>query len=88
MRYPNPEVFERVSLPQIAREIDRTPKQTLKLLAKTGYIGMHPRIGQVRTYDATCLNVLKALLTIPTRAIPSPEADWLTQWLDKGDQDV
>lgn len=63
-----------MSLAQIAREIDRTPKQTKKLLRKVRYIGL-----KGDRYDASALEVLKALLNIPHRHIGTD--DWLTNYL-------
>ena len=77
-----PEEHRRVSLPQIAREIDRTPKQTAKLLAKVGFVPFAPeREGRVTTYDAEALEVLKAMLDIPHRTA-GPD-DWLGDYLGK-----
>lgn len=83
-RYPHPSEFSRVSLGQIAGEIDRTPAQTMKLLHKMGFIGLKPRRGLAHrtiTYDARALETLKAMLGQPHRHISDKPDDWLTQWL-------
>ena len=86
-RYPNPNVFSWVSLDQIAKEIDRTPIQTIKLLTKSGFIGYKPKRGSntVIAYDARSLDVLKGMLNIPHRHVSDTNDDWLTTWLDKGE---
>lgn len=81
-RYRSPEEHRYVSLDQIAREINRTPKQTQKLLDKMGFIGLEPKEGlpgRKTSYDASALEVLKALLGLPHRHI-GPD-DWLSNYL-------
>ena len=81
-RYRPPEAHRWVSLNQIAKEINRTPKQTKKLLDKAGFIGLKPKQGlpgRTYSYDASALEVLKALLNLPHRHI-GPD-DWLSNYL-------
>ena len=84
MRYPSPEATRRLTLAQIAHEIDESVVHTRKLLAKTGFIGWKRR-GSKRaiTYDAAALDVLKAMLEQPHRVV-SDDADWLEKWINKG----
>lgn len=87
-RYPHPSELTRVSLGQIAGEINRTPGQTLKLLSKYGFIGLRPRRGLAHrtiTYDARAVETLKAMLGQPHRHISDKPDDWLTQWIDQGE---
>ena len=70
-----------MSLAQIAREIDRTPHQTHKLLLKLGFIGIKTRPGTgARTidYSASSLEVIKGVLAQPHRHISDKPDDWLT----------
>lgn len=80
----HPEVYRRVGLQEIAREIDRTPTQTRKLLDSLGYIGARPRIGRKPyeeiTYDASVIEVVKALVRVPHRQLPGT-VSWLDTWL-------
>ena len=83
--YRSTEQLRRVSLEQIAAEIDRTPAHTLKLLRKTGFLGLRSRLGQGgSTYDASSLEVLKSLLSIPHRVIGDPADDWLSKYVNTG----
>lgn len=73
-----------MTLNEIAAEIDRTPKQTKKLLDKAWFLGLRPlhpmgRRG-VKTYPASSVEVLKAMLEIPHRPIPEAESDWLSRY--------
>lgn len=78
-KYPTAESYRWLSVPQIAKEIDRSPAQTRKLLAKVSFLGLHPRrIGRVEKYPAGAVEVLKATLSIPHRRIPSKDGDWLS----------
>ena len=83
MKRRPPESFRRIGLAQIAREIDRTPAQTAKLLRKCGYVVDRRRIiGKPRseiTYDASAIEVVKAMLGIPHRPTPEPD-DWLSTY--------
>lgn len=80
-KYPSAESFRWLSLPQIAKEIDRTPAQTRKLLDKVSFIGLYPRrIGGVKKYPASAVEVLKAMLTIPHRPVPTKDGDWLSTY--------
>lgn len=65
---------------QIAAEIDRTPRETLKLLNKAGFLGLRGRIGRPTQYPASAVEVLKAMLDIPHRPVPSAEPDWLSRY--------
>ena len=77
-KYPTAESFRWLSVPQIAKEIDRTPKQTRKLLDKASFVGLHPRrIGGVLKYPASAVEVLKAMLSVPHRPVPTSDGDWL-----------
>ena len=77
-KYPTAESFRWLSVPQIAKEIDRTPAQTRKLLSKVSFVGLHPRrIGGVKKYPASAVEVLKAMLSLPHRRVPSNDGDWL-----------
>lgn len=92
-RYRGVETFRRVGLLQISREINRTPTQTRKLLAKVGFVGLKPRrrIGARidTTYDASALEVVKAMLSIPHRPIPDlPKTDWLATYEGAHDDDT
>jgi hypothetical protein len=83
-RYPGVDSHRRVTLQQIAGEIDRTPKQTAKLLDKTGFIGLKPRRGapgRSITYDARALEVLKGLLGLNHRHVSDKADDWLSNWI-------
>lgn len=75
-----------VTLDQIAAEIARTRTQTKKLIRRTNYLGFDTRKkGRTTLYSASTLEVLKAMLAVPHRPVPSPGGDWLTQWI--GDPD-
>lgn len=77
-KYPTAESYRWLSVPAIAKEIDRTPKQTQKLLDKFAYLGLRPRqVDGAKKYPAGTVEVLKGLLGMPHRRIPSPEGDWL-----------
>lgn len=82
-RYRSPGEHRWVSLDQIAKEIDRTPVQTEKLLNKLGFIGLRPKRGlpeRTKSYDASALEALKALTGIPHRHIGTD--DWLSNYLN------
>lgn len=80
-KYPTAESFRWLSVPQIAKEIDRTVPQTRKLLAKVSFLGLHPRtIRGVRKYPAGAVEVLKATLAIPHRPVPTERGDWLSTY--------
>lgn len=88
-RYPHPYEMSRVTLSQIAGEIDRSPILTLKLLAKAGFIGLKPdRTRRHVTYDAQALEVLKSMLDIPHRVISDDADDWLSRFADQGERNV
>lgn len=83
-KYPTAESFRWLSVPQIAKEIDRSPAQTRKLLTKVSYVGLRPRlIKGTRKYPASAVEVLKAMLTIPHRPVPTDKGDWLSTY-EKG----
>lgn len=79
-----PEDFERVGLSQFAREINRTPKQTLKLLRKLGFLHLERNIRTSKhaeiTYSTEALETVKEMLGIPSRQIPG-EGNWLNDYL-------
>ena len=81
----HPEDFERVGLSQFAREINRTPHQTKKLLRKLGFIGLQRNVRDSRraeiTYSTQALETVKEMLGIPSRAIPG-EGNWLDDYLE------
>ena len=71
-----------MSVPEIAAEIDRTPRQTAKLLKKHSYLVPRPtKRRQATVYPASSVEVLKAVLAIPHRPVPTSEGDWLTEWI-------
>lgn len=82
-RYPKPETFTRVSVEQLAREIDRSPRQTEKVIERAARLGLlHARItrpGTATTYDAIEVETIKALLGVPDRPAPQPQ-DWLSDY--------
>lgn len=83
-KYPTAESFRWLSVPQIAKEIDRTEAQTRKLIRKVDYLGLRPRrFGGTTKYPASAVEVLKATLSIPHRPVPTQQGDWLSTY-EKG----
>ena len=83
-RRSDPAAHRWVSLYQIAREIDRTPHQTHKLLLRLGFIGIKTRPGtdgRSIDYAASTLETVKGLLAQPHRHISDKPDDWLTLYL-------
>lgn len=78
--YPSSQSMRWMTLNQVAAEIDRTPRETSRLLKKVAYLGVRRRIGQPHRYPAAAVEVLKAMLDIPHRPIPSSEPDWLSRY--------
>jgi len=78
-RHATSDSYRRMSLAEIAREIDRTPWQTKKLLDSLLPYGIRPRIRSNRnlpiTWDAAAVDVVKALIGVPHRPVG-------TSWLD------
>lgn len=84
LKYPTAQSFRWLPVSQIAKEIDRTPHETQKLLDKAGFVGLRPRrIKGVRKYPASAVEVLKAMLSIPHRPVPTKDGDWLSKY-EKG----
>lgn len=84
-RYAGPAEHRWVTLPQMAREIDRTHAQTTHLLVKAqqlGYLRPRRRIGKHRVtlYPASHLEVLKAMVGVPHRPVPTQDGDWLSDY--------
>jgi len=81
-RYRPSTAFARMTLVEIAAEIDRTPAQTERLLRKVRYLGLAPRRGSgLTTYDSRAVEVLKGLLGIAHRHVDDPADDWLSRWI-------
>lgn len=70
----------RMTLKQIAAEIDRSPNETRKLLRKARFVGLWSQIGRTPTYHASAVEVLKAMVDVPHRPIPTGEPDWLSRY--------
>ncbi|HWO52049.1 MAG TPA: hypothetical protein VNN23_10665 [Ornithinibacter sp.] len=84
LTYPTAASFRWLTVSQIAKEIDRSEHQTRKLLNKVSFIGLHPRrFKGVRKYPASSVEVLKAMLSIPHRPVPTKDGDWLSTY-EKG----
>lgn len=83
-RYALPETFQRVCLSQIAREVDRTPRQTQKLLDSLAFAGVRTRIRSSKsaeiTYDASVIELVKGLINVPHRHVGSGPT-WLDDYL-------
>lgn len=81
-RHATSDAYRRVTVAEIAREIDRTPWQTKKLLDSLLPYGIRPRIRSNRnlpiTYDAKAIDVVKALISVPHRPVGS---SWLDAYL-------
>jgi hypothetical protein len=78
-----------ISLAQFARELGRTPHQTLKALNKAGYVGMKTKRGRyTRTvvYDASKVEVIKGLYNVPHRTVMDDVDDWLSRHVASGQQ--
>ena len=74
-----------LSLAQMAREVDRTPTQTVRLLNKWRFVGFKSRrINGVTSYDARSVEMVKAFLGQPHRVVQDHPDDWLEQYT-KGD---
>lgn len=76
-----------LTLTELAAEIGRSPGRTRKLLAKAGLlVGMlTKKKGNVTLYDASTVEVLKAVIGVPHRPVVPPGDDWLTQWIGEHD---
>ena len=76
-----------MTLAQLAREIDRSPAKTKRLVDRAVRLGLlRPRIrqkGAEHQYDVVAIEVLKAMIGVPHRPPPTRE-DWLTDYL-RGD---
>lgn len=73
---------------QICAEIDRTPVQAKKLLKSLGFLGIRTYIGpkaRYMLYDASSLEVIKALIEIPHRDVGGHTTDWLSQYISEGE---
>lgn len=85
-----PETFRLVSLAEIAREIDRSPKETRRLLHQLRGFGVFPRLrhkkqGRPVLYNARVIEQVKALVDVPHRHIGHGPG-WLDAYLgDKHD---
>lgn len=77
VRRPNAATFQRVTLEQVAKELDVSVHSARRLVRRYRWLGLDPFEGRVTTYDAAGLERLKALKNIPNRAGP----DWLTTYL-------
>lgn len=75
-----------VSRTEVARAIGKTPGQTQDLLQRTGLHRRyaHLKVGKPPQYDQRVIDVLHAVLEQPHRPLEGPEADWLSQWLQRG----
>jgi hypothetical protein len=81
-RHATSDQYRRVTVAEIAREINRTPRQTRKLLDSLAPYGIRPRIRSNRnlpiTYDAVAIDVVKALIGVPHRPVGM---SWLDTYL-------
>lgn len=84
-RYRRVQAFERLNLSQLAREIDRTPAETRKVVTRARRLGLlRPRVrarkGEDLTFDAIEVETIKAMIGVPHRPAPQ-ERDWLSDYL-------
>lgn len=80
----------RVTLAQLARELDLTREQTIRVTQRFAFLGLDPsRLprsrGRLRgaTYPAHAVEVYKALINHPARST-TRGSDWLSQHLTEG----
>ena len=76
---PSSSTFVRVTLAQVAAELDVSEHTARRLVRKYRWVGLAPHTQDgLTTYDAQGLERLKAMKNIPHRA----DQDWLARYLE------
>lgn len=78
-RHESPASTGRVFVAEIARELGVSEVRTRQLLHKYWWVGGQRAVGDP-TYDASVIEMLRALLGQPHRQVEPPESDWLSEF--------